>query len=62
MVALGLATGAVAVLSLVGGFLCAAGVLALGGDILLWVFPALCVSYGLARAWLGRRYGGIGCE
>ena len=59
--ALSAATGIVATLSLIAGFLCAAGVLRLDGDILLWVFPALCLSYSAARWWFGRRYGGMGC-
>lgn len=61
LVALSTATGVVAALSMAGGFLCAAGVLNLGGDILLWVFPALCLSYSAARALFARRYGGLGC-
>ena len=60
MVALGIASGVVAVLSLIGGFLCAAGVLRLGGDVLIWVFPLLLVSYSLGRARMARRYGGAG--
>lgn len=58
MVALGIASGVVAVLSLIGGFLCAAGVLRLGGDVLIWVFPLLLVSYSLSRGEVARRYGG----
>ncbi len=61
LVALSTATAVVAALSMAGGFLCAAGVLVLGGDILLWVFPALCLSYSAARALFARRYGGLGC-
>ena len=60
MVALGIASGVVAVLSLIGGFLCAAGVLRLGGDVLIWVFPLLLVSYSLSRGEMARRYGGAG--
>ncbi|GAA0712195.1 hypothetical protein [Dokdonella soli] len=62
LVALSTATGFICVLCLVGGFLCAAGVLTVGGDVLIWVFPVLCVSYGAARWQLARRYGGLGCE
>jgi hypothetical protein len=62
MIALSLATGVVGVLSLVGGFLAAAGVVALGGDVLIWVYPALCLTYGIAHATLLRRYGGGGCD
>jgi hypothetical protein len=59
--ALSVATGIVAALSLIAGFLCAAGVLRLDGDILLWVFPVLCLTYSAARWLFGRRYGGMGC-
>ena len=59
--ALSVATGIVATLSLIVGFLCAAGVLQLDGDILLWVFPVLCLSYSAARWLFARRYGGLGC-
>jgi hypothetical protein len=61
MVALSVATGLVGVLSLLGGFLCAAGLLAFSGDVLVWVVPLLCVAYGGMRWWLGRRYG-LGAE
>lgn len=61
MIALSIASGVVAVASLVGGFLGAAGVLT-RGDLLLWVFPALCLVYGLARWIAARRYGMGGCE
>jgi len=62
MLALGIATAIVCVGSLVGGFLAAAHVIVLGGDVLLWVFPLVCVTYGTSRWWLVRRYGGAGCE
>lgn len=61
MIALSVASGVVAAASLVGGFLGAAGVLA-RGDLLIWVFPALCLVYGLARWLAARRYGSEGCE
>ena len=60
LVALGVATMVVSVLSLVAGFLAAAHVLALDGDILIWVFPVIMVSYDLTRWWVARRYGGDG--
>lgn len=50
------------VASLVGGFLAAAHVVGFGGDILIWVFPLLCFSYGAMRWLLACRYGGGGCE
>lgn len=66
LIALGIATAVVGTLSLVGGFLVAARVWTIGGDVLIWVFPALCVGYGLARLGLGRWYTGAwgmrGCE
>lgn len=62
MSALGIATAIVCVASLVGGFLAAAHAIALDGDVLIWVFPLVCVSYGLSRWLLSRRYGGTGCE
>jgi len=61
LVALSAATAVVAALSMAAGFLCAAGAIVLDGDILLWVFPALCLSYSAARAVFARRYGGLGC-
>lgn len=62
LVALSAATGVVSVLSLIGGFLSAAHVVALDGDILIWVFPALCLTYGATHVMLRRRYGADGCE
>jgi hypothetical protein len=59
--ALSVATGVVAVVSMLGGFLCTAGVFKLDGDILIWVFPALCFTYGVAHLLFARRYGGMGC-
>lgn len=54
LMALGIATATVGTLSLVGGFLAASKVWVVGGDILIWVFPALCLAYGLARIGLSR--------
>ena len=61
LTALSVATGMICSLSLVGGFLCAAGVLALDGDILIWVAPVLSIINGVTHLWLGRRYGNTGC-
>ena len=63
LVALGASTALLGALSLVGGFLAAAGVLALDGSILIWVFPVTMIGYGVARWWLlVRHYGGsAGC-
>ncbi len=61
MMALGFATGVVAAASLAGGFLAAAGVIRIEGDVLIWVFPALSLIYGVSHIVLGRRYGGADC-
>jgi len=64
LLALGAATALLGALSLVGGFLDAAGVLALHGSVLIWVFPVTMFGYGAARWWLlVRHYGGsTDCE
>lgn len=63
LIALGIATAVVGALSLMGGFLSIAKVLALDGSILIWVFPSLMFCYGAARWWVMRRYGGnMFCE
>lgn len=62
MGALGISTAIVCMASLVGGFLAAAHVVALEGDVLIWIVPLVSVSYSAAYWWLGRRYGGLGCE
>ena len=61
LMALSLATGMICALTLICGFLCAAGVFALDGDILIWVAPILSLIYGATHVWLRRRYGGTGC-
>ncbi|WP_329742283.1 hypothetical protein [Dyella sp. A6] len=57
LVALGVSTAVVSGLSLLGGFLAAAGVLRVGGAVLMLVFPALTLVYALTRKWVARRYG-----
>ena len=61
LMALSTSTGIVAALSMAGGFLCATGVLKLDGDILIWVFPTLCITYSVALWLVARRYGGAEC-
>lgn len=56
--ALAVSAGVVSVLSMALGFLTAAGVLHLGGSILLWVFPTLAWIYGAVTMWLKRRMRG----
>ena len=58
LIALGVASVVVGALSLVGGFLAAAHVLQLDGSVLIWVFPVMLFSYGLAHVIVVRRYGG----
>ena len=62
MMALSVATAIIAAASLAGGFLASAGVIHIDGDVLIFVFPALCLVYGFARLALGRRYGDMGCQ
>jgi hypothetical protein len=61
LLALSVATGMICALTLAGGFLCASGVLALDGDVLLWIAPILSIVYGVTHLWLRRRYGSTGC-
>ena len=59
LLALGVSTGVVGALSMVGGLLAAAGAVKLQGSILIWVFPVGMISYGISHWWiLTRRYGG----
>jgi amino acid transporter len=60
LVGLGVATAVLGVLSLIGGFLSAAGVLKLDGTVLIWVFPVTMIGYGVSRWWVSRRYGADG--
>lgn len=57
LIGLGVATGVTAALSLLGGFLSIAQVLPLDGSVLIWVFPLMMVSYGVARWFVARSYG-----
>lgn len=58
LIALSVAVGVVSAASLIGGFLVAAQVWRVGGDILIWVFPALAAAYGVTRLVLVRRFTG----
>ena len=59
LIGLGVATGIVAIVSLIGGFLAAGKVLSLEGaaSFLLWIFPLLLLTYTATRAWVARHYG-----
>lgn len=54
--ALAISAGVVGFASIAVGFLVAAKVVALDGSMLLLVYPALCLVYGVALAWSKRRY------
>ncbi|HET7063087.1 MAG TPA: hypothetical protein VFI49_02350 [Rudaea sp.] len=62
LIALSIATGVTCAASFMAGVLCAAGVLVLGGDDLMWVLPATALIYAAANWVVGRRYGGLGCS
>ena len=54
---IGLAAGVVSTAYMSAGFLQSAKLIAIGAaTAMLWVFPLLCVSYGVAKAVIGRRY------
>lgn len=59
LLALGVATIVVSIFSMVGGFLATAKVFSLDtcAELLMWVFPVLMMSYGVAHWWVGRHYG-----
>lgn len=58
LVALSTATAMVSALTFIGGFLAAAGVVKLDGSILLLVYPAVVLCYGMVRWRMVRSYGG----
>lgn len=58
LIALSVAMGVVSVASIIGAFLAIARVWHVGGGVLIWVFPALCVVYGATRIVLVRRMTG----
>lgn len=64
LIGIGVAAIAVALVSLVSGFLAAAGLLTLDSTaaVLVWIFPILMLVYGAARTFAARHYGSLGCE
>jgi len=62
LISLSVATGVVCAASLIGGFLAASHVIALDGDVLIWVFPMLSLCFGATHRIVGRRYGYASCE
>ena len=61
LIAMSIASGITAAATFIAGFLCAAGVLVLGGDDLMFVLPLISVSYAASNLVVGRRYGSAGC-
>lgn len=61
LIALSIATAVVAALSFIAGVLSSMRLVALGGDDLMFVLPALALTYSAARWIVGRRFGGLGC-
>lgn len=64
LIGLGVASAVVGVFGLIGGFLAVTKVVPYetAATLLLWVFPILMFSYGLARWWAARHYGGSLCD
>lgn len=54
--ALAISASVISLVSMALGFLAAARVIVLGGDVLLWVFPALAGVFGAVRCWIQWRY------
>lgn len=56
--AVSIATLFVSMLYMAAGFLQSAKVIALPADaVMIWMFPLVCFSYGIAKALVSRRYG-----
>jgi hypothetical protein len=54
---IGLAAGVVSTVYMSAGFLQSARLIAVGATAaMLWVFPLLCIGYGLAKAFIASRY------
>lgn len=54
--ALAISASVISLVSMALGFLAAAKVIVLGGDVLLWVFPCLAFVFGVVRCWIQWRY------
>ena len=64
LIGLGVAAAVVSVVGIVSGFLAAAGAMTLDATavVLMWIFPLLMLTYGAARSFAARRYGGGACD
>lgn len=55
--AISIATVFVSMLYMTGGFLQSAKLIEVRGDVaMIWVFPLVCLGYGIAKAFVSRRY------
>jgi hypothetical protein len=64
LIGIGVAAAVVSIVSIVSGFLAAANAMTLEGAsaVLMWIFPLLMLTYGIARSVAARRYGGSACD
>jgi hypothetical protein len=64
LIGLGVASAIVGVFGLIGGFLAITEALSpqTTATLLLWIFPLMLASYGIARLWAVRRYGSGLCD
>jgi len=64
LIGLGVASAVVGIFGLIGGFLAVTKVMPYetAATLLLWVFPILMFTYGLAHWWATRHYGGSLCD
>lgn len=64
LIGVGVAAGVVSVVGIVSGFLAAAGAMTLEATavVLMWIFPLMMLTYGAARSYAARQYGGGACD
>lgn len=64
LIGIGVAAGVVSVVGIVSGFLAAAGAMTLEATsvVLMWIFPLMMLTYGAARGYAARQYGGGACD
>lgn len=64
LIGIGVAAAVISVVSIVSGFLAAANAMTLesASTVLMWIFPVLMLTYGVARSYAARRYGSAACD
>jgi len=64
LIGIGIAAAVVSIVGIVSGFLAAANVMTLdaAAAVLMWIFPVLMATYGIARSVAARRYGSAACD